>query len=213
VAPLIQIFSILIDMSQTPDENAPAGSGSHKVSLVLGGLGCFLLGAVAAALGLHFWQSAHDDRGKVATTAYIQAWELNCPPASVTGTACSLQQAIVQRDTHATIAALTVARGVAADTLQIVVPLGVLIGPGLAFSVGKAATLAVPYTTCALSGCVAITTISPQTLAQMENGTGGDITIVGRDGRPVSLPYSLNGFAEAVRERDKDWRSRSGHWF
>jgi hypothetical protein len=47
----------------------------------------------------------------------------------------------------------------------------------------------------------------------MENGVGGQITVVGGDGKPVSLPYSLNGFADAMRERDKDWRRRSSHWF
>ncbi len=194
-----------------PAESAPPRN--QKLALVFGGLGCFALGAIAAALTLHFWQAAHDFRGKVATTAYILDWQLNCPPTTVTETACSLQQSIVQRDTHATIAALTVARGVAADTLQIVVPLGVLIGPGLAFSAGSSATLAVPYTTCAQSGCVAITTLTAPTLSQMEHGAGGEITIVGRDGKPVSLPFSLKGFADAMRERDRDWRSRTGHWF
>jgi invasion protein IalB len=211
--PFTQISTIPTDMSQTPDENAPAGLGSHLLVLVLGGLGCFVLGAIAAALGLHLWQASHDFRSKVATTAYIQAWQLNCPPTTVAGTGCSLQQAIIQRDTHATVAALTVARGVAADTLQIVVPLGVLIAPGLAVSVGNSTTLAVPYATCAPTGCVAITTLTPKMLGQMENGTSGQITIVGGDGRPVGLPYSLNGFAEAMHERDRDWRSRSGHWF
>lgn len=194
-----------------PVESAPLRN--HTLALVFGGLSCFALGAIAAALTLHFWQAAHDFRGTVATTAYIQDWQLNCPPTAATGTACSLQQSIVQRDTHATIAALTVARGVAADTLQIVVPLGVLIGPGLAFSAGSSATLAVPYTTCAQSGCVAITTLTAQTLSRMENGAGGQITIVGRDGKPASLPFSLKGFADAMRERERDWRRRTDHWF
>jgi invasion protein IalB len=184
------------------------------LALFLVGLGCFVLGAVAAALTLHAWQAADDFRGKVATTAYIQDWRLNCPPAAVTGTACSLQQAIFQRETHMTIADLTVARGVAADTLTIVVPLGVLIGPGLAFSAGGGSTtLAVPYATCSQAGCIAMTTLTPKELSQMENGAGGQITIVGRDGRPVALPYSLKGFADAMRERDKDWRGRTDHWF
>jgi invasion protein IalB len=200
-------------MSQMPVENSPGGLRDHALTLVVGGLGCFVVGAIAAALGLHLWHAAHDVRGKFATTSYIQAWQLNCPPANVTSTRCSLQQSIVQRDTHATIAAVMVERGVAADTLQIIVPLGVLIGPGLAFSVGNTATVAVPYTTCAQSGCVAITTLTPKTLGQMENGAGGQITVVRGDGKPVSLPYSLNGFADAMRERDKDWRKRSSHWF
>lgn len=208
-----QISSNPTDMSQISDESAPAGLRDHILVLVLGGLGCFVLGAIVTALGLLFWQAAHDVRGKVATTAYIQDWQLNCPPMSAAGTACSLQEPILQRDTHATIAALTVARGVAADTLQVVVPLGVLIGPGLAISVGNSTTLAVPYTTCAVSGCIAITTLTPKMLALMESGVGGQITLVGRDGRPVSLPYSLNGFAEAIRQRDRDWRSRTGQWF
>jgi invasion protein IalB len=200
-------------MSQMPPENAPAGPRNHPIALVFGGLCCFVLGAIAAALGLHFWQAAHDFRSRVATTAYIQDWQLNCPPASATETGCSLQQAIVQRETHGTIAALTVARGVAADTLQVVVPLGVLIGPGLALSIGNSTTVAVPYATCAQSGCIAIATLTPKTLSQMENGVGGQITIVGGNGRPASLPYSLKGFADAMRERDRDWRMRTGHWF
>jgi len=182
-------------------------------TLVFGGLGCFVLGAVTAVLGLHVWQATHDFRGTVATTAYIQDWRLTCPPKSATGRACSLQQSIVERGTNATIAELTIARGVAADTLTIVVPLGVLVGPGLAFSAGSSATIAVPYTTCAQSGCIAITTLTSNQLSQMENGVGGQITIVGGDNRPVNLSYSLKGFADAMHERDKDWRRRTDHWF
>lgn len=196
-----------------PAENAPAGLRNNTLALVLGGLGCFVLGAIIAALSLHFLEATHDLRGSVATTAYIQDWQLNCPAATAMQTACSLQQAVVQRETHTTIADLTVARGVGADTLTIVVPLGVLIGPGLAISAGNSGTIAVPFTTCAESGCIAILTLTPKTLDQMENGVGGQITVVGRDNRPVALSYSLKGFADALRERDRDWRRRSDHWF
>jgi invasion protein IalB len=200
-------------MSHMPVENSPGGLRGHMPALVLGGLGCFVLGAITAALGLHFWQAAYDFRGTVATTAYIQDWRLTCPPKTVTSTACALQQSIVERGTNVTIADISVARGVAADTLTIVVPLGVLVGPGLAFSAGTSATLAVPFTTCAQSGCIAITTLTPNQLSQMESAAGGQITIVGRDGRPVNLSYSLKGFADAMRERDRDWRRRTDHWF
>jgi invasion protein IalB len=49
-------------------------------------------------------------------------------------------------------------------------------------------------------------------LGQMENGGTGQITLVGRDGRPVALPFSLKGFADAVHERDEDWVRRTDHW-
>lgn len=200
-------------MTHMPVENSPGGLRAHMVALVLGGLGCFVLGAITAAVSLHFWQAAHDFRGTVASTAYIQDWRLTCPPKTVTSTGCSLQQSIVERGTNVTIADLTVARGVAADTLTIVVPLGVLVGPGIAFSAGSPATIAVPFTTCAQSGCIAIATLTSSQLNQMENAAGGQITVVGRDGRPVNLSYSLKGFADAMRERDRDWRGRSSHWF
>jgi invasion protein IalB len=200
-------------MSQMPAENSFPGFHNHTLALVLVGLGCFALGAIAAALGIHFWQAAHDFRGTVPTTAYIQDWELNCPPTTETGSGCSLQKIVLRPGTNITLAELRIARGVAADTLTIDVPLGVLLGPGLAFSTGSGPAVVVPYTTCDQTGCIAITPLTANERTQMENSAGGQITIMGLDGRQAPLDYSLKGFAEAMRERDKDWRRRSGHWF
>lgn len=202
-----------IHVSQMPPESSPAGPRHHLFGLVVGGLACFVLGGVAAALGIHFWQAAHDFRGGVPTTAYIDDWQLNCPPASKTATGCALQSVVMRPGTNVTLAELKIARGVAADSLTIVVPLGVLIGPGLAVSAGSGPAVVVPYTTCDQSGCIAITTLTANQRTQMESGGAGQITVEGPDGKQVPLSYSLKGFADAMHERDRDWRRRSGHWF
>jgi invasion protein IalB len=200
-------------MSQTSSEQSFPRPAHHTVAMVLGGLGLFVLGAVVGTVSLHFWMAGHDFRHTVATAEYIQDWQLNCPPAKQTADACSVRQIILQQGTNSPLAQIEVDRGVNADIIKFVVPLGVLVGPGLAFSTDGTGPVAVAYTTCDLSGCIAIAPLTATQLGQMEHGTGGRVIVLARNGKGAAIPYSLKGFADAMRERDSDWRNRAGHWF
>jgi invasion protein IalB len=196
-----------------PLNTSPSSPGRRAAVLGMGGAGLFLLGALAGAIGVHLWSGAHDLRKTVSTVAFIQDWQLNCPPLAQSGTGCALRQTLVQKGTTTPIAQLQIERGVNADVIKIVVPLGVLVGPGLAFTADGAPPAAIPYVTCDFSGCIAVAPLTNDQRDKMEHGTGGQITVVGRSGKPVNLPYSLKGFAEAIGERDRDWHRRTGGWF
>ena len=185
----------------------------HTIALVLGGIGLFLLGAVVGTVSLHFWMGAREFPRNVPTAAFIQDWQLNCPPIAQSTSGCNLRQTIVQQGSNTPLAMVQIERGVSADTLKIVVPLGVLVGPGLAFSANGSPPVGIPYITCDFSGCIAVTPLTSAERTSMESGTAGRITVVGANGKSVALPFSLKGFGDAMRERDKDWRRRSGHWF
>jgi invasion protein IalB len=200
-------------MSPMPTETVLTNPHRHLIALILGGVGIFLFGAVVGTVTLHFWITSHDFRRTVATASFIQDWQLNCPPATQPASACALQQTIVQQGTNTPLAQLQISRGVSADSIRIVVPLGILIGPGLGFSVAGRPAQQVQYSTCDYAGCIAVTPLTAAERTQMEHGSGGQIVVVGRDAKAVNLPYSLKGFADAIRERDNDWRRRNGHWF
>jgi invasion protein IalB len=200
-------------MSQTTSGQSFSRPPQHTVAMVLGGLGLFILGAVVGTVSLHFWMAAHDFRRTVQTAEYIQDWQLNCPPAKETSDGCSVKQLILQQGSNSPLAQIEVDRGVNADLIKFVVPLGVLVGPGLAFATDGTRPVQVAYTTCDFSGCIAMAPLTAAQRDQMEHGTGGRIIILGRNGKAAAVPYSLKGFADAMRERDSDWHKRAGHWF
>lgn len=205
--------SLVSPMSQTSSEQNSSRPPHHTVATVLGGIGLFVLGAVVGTVSLHFWMAGHDFRRTVTTAEFIQDWQLSCPPAKQTADACSARQVILQQGTNAPLAQIEVDHGVNADVIKFVVPLGVFVGPGLAFAADGNKPVQIPYTTCDYSGCIAVAPLTATQLDQMEHGTSGRVVVLARNGKAAAIPYSLKGFAEAIRERDSDWRMRAGHWF
>jgi hypothetical protein len=149
------------------------------------------VGAVARRLlGLHVWQAAHDVRGTVCDDRLYPGLAIELPAGErdATGRACSLQQS---RSSSATrmprLPNVTVARGVAADTLH---------DCGAARRAGRDPVLRFPCRQFG-DGCGSLYDLRAvrlrrdhdidirTTLGQMENGAGGQITVVGGDGRPV----------------------------
>jgi invasion protein IalB len=200
-------------MTQATTEPDPSHARRHRIALVLGGAGLFILGAVIGTVSLHFWMREHDFRGTVPTAEFLQDWQLVCPPLSKTTSGCVARETVIQQQTNAPVAQLQIDRGANADTIRIVVPLGVLLTPGLSFSPNSSVVLPIPYATCDFSGCLAVAQLTDEEVQQMKQGGSGMIGVVDRNAKAVKLQFSLKGFADAMRERDDDWRRRTGHWF
>lgn len=77
------------------------------------------------------------------------------------------------------------------------VPLGMHIPSGLEVQANGVAAKPLPFEQCLPTGCRAILQLNEATLEVLKAGGNASITGKGRDGAPVEMPISGNGFNEA----------------
>jgi invasion protein IalB len=81
--------------------------------------------------------------------------------------------------------------------LQIFVPTGNLLQPGIRLTVDKGASILVPYTICVANGCVAATVPEPKLLSELETGRMLSLEAVNSNVVTVIASLSLDNFASA----------------
>ncbi|WMT73766.1 invasion associated locus B family protein [Bradyrhizobium sp. Ash2021] len=81
--------------------------------------------------------------------------------------------------------------------LQIFVPTGNLLQPGIRLTVDKGASILVPYTICLANGCVAATVPEPKLLSELETGRMLSLEAVNSNVVTVIASLSLDNFASA----------------
>jgi invasion protein IalB len=86
-----------------------------------------------------------------------------------------------------------------AARLQIFVPVGNFLQPGISLTVDKSTSLLVPYTICLANGCVAATVPEPKFLGELETGKMLSLAVVNSNVVNVIASLSLDNFAEVRR--------------
>jgi invasion protein IalB len=183
-----------------------------KMTWVFYAIGLFVLGAIAALAGEHLLFKQADLRDSMQTAKTFQAWQLICAPRTDKNGNCALQSAIIDKATGAPLIQLTLASKGSSDTLVIVAPLGVLIPPGLRFSIGSDQPKTVAFKTCMRTGCWAALPLDSALSTAMAQNAGGQIVVVGNTGKAAALPFSLRGFGEALAARAADASARKPSW-
>lgn len=84
-----------------------------------------------------------------------------------------------------------------AARLQIFVPVGNLLQPGINLTVDKGTSLLVPYTICLANGCAAATVPEPNFLRELETGRMLSLAVVNSNVVTVIASLSLDNFAKA----------------
>ena len=84
-----------------------------------------------------------------------------------------------------------------AARLQIFVPVGNFLQPGINLTVDKGTSLLAPYTICLANGCVAATVPEPNFLRELETGAMLSLQTVNSNVVNVIASLPLNGFAQA----------------
>ena len=84
-----------------------------------------------------------------------------------------------------------------AARLQIFVPVGNFLQPGINLTVDKGTSLLVPYTICLANGCVAGTVPEPNFLRELETGRVLSLAVVNSNVVTVIASLSLDSFAKA----------------
>src|SRR5215813_11125535 len=81
--------------------------------------------------------------------------------------------------------------------LQIFVPAGNFLQPGIRLTVDKGASMLVPYTICLANGCVAATVPEPTFLRELDTGKMVSLEVVNSNVVTVIASLSLDNFASA----------------
>jgi len=84
-----------------------------------------------------------------------------------------------------------------AARLQIFVPAGNFLQPGIKLTVDNTTSILVPYTICLSNGCVAATVPEPKLLRELETGRMLSLEVVNSDVVTVIASLSLDNFANA----------------
>jgi invasion protein IalB len=84
-----------------------------------------------------------------------------------------------------------------AARLQIFVPVGNFLQPGINLTVDKGSSLLVPYTICLANGCVAATVPEPNYLSELETGKVLSLAVVNSNVVTVIASLPLDDFAKA----------------
>ena len=111
------------------------------------------------------------------------------------GGGCSLTAQILREDGGALLS-LSISDTAPGSQMSVVVPHGVMLEPGLGFSVGDGSLKVLPYETCMPQGCLVLVGLDSETLKAMKAATTGNVVVVPGNGSPVTIPFSLKGFAE-----------------
>lgn len=90
--------------------------------------------------------------------------------------------------------------GAPAARLQIFVPLGNFLQPGIHLTVDKGTSLLVPYTICLANGCVAATVPDLNFLRELETGRMLSLAVVNSNVTTVIAALSLDNFAKARQD-------------
>ena len=140
----------------------------------------------------------------------FQDWRVICPPLTEATPNCALT-ADVLRDTGGVLLTMSMNDPASGGQLSLTVPHGVLLEPGLGFTIGSEPVRVRPYETCTNTGCIALVTVDADTLKSLSGNMAGQVSVaVPNAQQPVTVPFSLKGFADGYGELQRTKTRRTG---
>jgi invasion protein IalB len=164
--------------------------------IAVGGLGTIVM--------QHLNRSGRDE---VTITAF-KDWRVICPPAKQKDAKCVLNMDVA-REGGETLLRFSFTDADPNPNLMMTVPHGVLLEQGIGLSVTGVDMKVRPYETCDAVGCIANLQVDEQTLNAMKTNQKAQIVVVPGNGKPVAVPFSLDGFDAGYAELKSANSSRS----
>jgi invasion protein IalB len=136
-------------------------------------------------------------------------WRVICPPYNPQQPNCALTLDVL-RDTGGVLLTVSMLDPAPNSSLSVTVPHGVALDAGMGFSVGSDPMRVRPFETCNATGCIALVTVDADTLRSLSTNMGGQVVVaVAGNTSPVTIPFSLNGFADGFAELQRAKASRT----
>jgi invasion protein IalB len=178
------------------DTHVHGRSGRHWVWNIAFAVVFMVVGGVVALLGQHFLAGSAKNEMSIKR---FQDWRVVCTPADDKGQGggCRLEATIARSDGGALLS-LAIEDTAPGSQMSIVVPHGVLLDPGLGFSIGDGSLKVLPYETCVPQGCMVMVGLDSETIKSMRAAQSGQVVVVPGNGQPITIPFSLKGFNEGL---------------
>lgn len=158
-----------------------------------------LVGGVLALIGERLLGGGSAPPNETRITTFTD-WRVICPPYNPTQPNCALTLDVL-RETGGILLTVSMLDPAPNSSLSLTVPHGVALDAGLGFTVGTDPMRVRPFETCNNTGCIALVTVDADTLRSLSTNMGGQVTVaVAGNTQPVTIPFSLNGFAAGYEE-------------
>ena len=179
-----------------------------KFSQLLSGLALLALGSGAALA-----QQAQAPAAPPAPPEVKQIgdWQVRCFPVQ-SPSPCDMFQQQGDERTKQRILALSIAFDPLANMhlIQIVVPLGISVGPGVVIHTNTYTSKVMPYRRCDRAGCYVERPLDNDVIQQLTRaGDSAMVKIVADDGKKYDLKVPLNGFAAAHDSMSEQARQKA----
>ncbi len=160
-----------------------------------------LVGGIVALIGERMLGSPPPPNETRVTT--FTDWRVICPPFNPAQPNCALTLDVL-RDTGGILLTVSMLDPASNSPLSVTVPHGVALDAGMGFSVGTDPMRVRPFETCNNTGCIALVTVDADTLRSLSTNMGGQVVVaVAGNTSPVTIPFSLNGFAPGYAELER----------
>lgn len=132
----------------------------------------------------------------LSSSASYGDWRIDC---SGDATRCILSQRVLDGQSGGRLVMINLAvSGGKPRVARLVVPLGSIISAGAALVIGELRVENLLPETCDRGGCTFSFEPDPNFLAAASDGGYGSAVFSDASGSPVSVPFSLNGFKDAL---------------
>jgi len=194
---------------------------NRTIKLTIGGLVLFIAGGVAVGLADRTLLLAPAPETEAASTPAAPAgpaptdvkrfgdWTVRCIPGA--RPPCEMIQVAAKDGRRVMNVAVAYLPRVDRHALQITMPLGLSLGQGVKITASKFTSQAMPFQRCDGTGCAVQGNIEKgalDSLAESEPDARLDAAAV--NGKAVSLPLSLRGFADARAAMEELARQKVG---
>jgi invasion protein IalB len=158
-----------------------------------------LVGGVLALIGERLLLAGGGPPNETRVTTFTD-WRVICPPYNPAQPNCALTLDVL-RETGGILLTVSMLDPAPNSQLSITVPHGVALDAGMGFAVGSDPMRVRPFETCNNTGCIALVTADADTVKSLSTNMGGQVVVaVAGNTTPVTIPFSLNGFADGYAE-------------
>ncbi len=164
--------------------------------------------AVLLGLALSFYPTFSANAQESTSYTYGD-WKVTCVERE-NALPCEMTQSLIDSTSGQTVTHFSLAYSPVdeAYAIQISVPLGVKLEGGMVIKAGETVVEGIRFSRCLPGGCLIEAKLEDPLLGAMSAGGEAAIAVVDASGQAVSLPYSLNGFADAKAQLVKETTTR-----
>jgi invasion protein IalB len=142
---------------------------------------------------------AAEPASRTQSTQAFDDWTLECFEPAFDDGACQVTHRVLSGGSNQVV--MVMALSAAAEngpvSIQMALPLGIALAPGVGVVVGNGYQSRIPLDRCTPQGCIVEGTGSAEFLAALKREARGALVVENEQGQQIQLPFSLNGFTAA----------------